>query len=241
MAFDITMPQKPTYEDLEELVKKYEKAEFERKQAEEKLHKSEERLRLALAGSGVHFWEWSAENDRFYFGDNWLKFIGYESEELLFDRQWWKGNVHPDSIPVIDKAWCDYHEGRKPRFEAEYLWKTRTDEWKWIECICEVVEWDKDKKPIRYLGTHKDITEIKQMEQGREELITELRAVLSNVQELSGMLKICSSCKKIRDDEGSWNEIDSFISERSKAIFSHSLCPDCIEQLYPDLDDIDDD
>lgn len=53
---------------------------------------------------------------------------------------------------------------------------------------------------------------------------------------LSGLLPICASCKKIRDDRGYWNQIEAYISEHSKAEFSHSICPDCARKLYPDLE-----
>lgn len=52
------------------------------------------------------------------------------------------------------------------------------------------------------------------------------------IKELAGLLPICSSCKKIRDDKGYWNQIESFIQERSQAEFSHGICPECSERLY---------
>ena len=48
------------------------------------------------------------------------------------------------------------------------------------------------------------------------------------------MLPICSACKKVRDDQGYWKQIEEYISQRSGAQFSHGLCPDCMEQLYPE-------
>jgi hypothetical protein len=53
---------------------------------------------------------------------------------------------------------------------------------------------------------------------------------------LSGLLPICASCKKIRDDSGYWNQIESYIHKHSNAEFSHSICPECAKKLYPDLD-----
>ena len=53
---------------------------------------------------------------------------------------------------------------------------------------------------------------------------------------LSGLLPICANCKKIRDDKGYWNQIEGYIQKYSDAQFSHSVCPDCAEELYPDLD-----
>lgn len=71
--------------------------------------------------------------------------------------------------------------------------------------------------------------------QERQRLINELETALSEVKTLSGLLPICSSCKRIRDDKGYWNQIESYIHEHSEAQFSHSICPDCVKKLYPDL------
>jgi PAS domain S-box-containing protein len=81
----------------------------------------------------------------------------------------------------------------------------------------------------------RDITEAKRSHQSCEQLIVELQAAIAKVRTLSGLLPICSSCKKIRDDKGYWNQIESFISEHSTAEFSHSICPECAKKLYPDL------
>ncbi len=64
---------------------------------------------------------------------------------------------------------------------------------------------------------------------------TQLKDALDNVETLEGMLPICSSCKKIRDDKGYWNQIEVYISERSDAKFSHGICPDCMKKLYPEF------
>lgn len=62
----------------------------------------------------------------------------------------------------------------------------------------------------------------------------ELQNVLAQVKLLSGLLPICSSCKKIRDDQGYWQQVEVYISSHSEADFSHGLCPDCMQKLYPD-------
>jgi hypothetical protein len=66
--------------------------------------------------------------------------------------------------------------------------------------------------------------------------VTELEDALASVNQLSGLLPICASCKKIRDDKGYWTQIESYIHDHSEAEFSHSICPDCAKKLYGDLD-----
>ena len=73
----------------------------------------------------------------------------------------------------------------------------------------------------------------KRHEEEREKLIAELQGEIAKVKLLSGLLPICASCKKIRDDNGYWNQIESYIRDHSEAEFSHGLCPECAEKLYP--------
>jgi PAS domain S-box-containing protein len=76
--------------------------------------------------------------------------------------------------------------------------------------------------------------ERKQAEEERERLILELREALSKVKTLSGLLPICASCKKIRNDKGYWEQMEVYIRDHSEADFSHSICPECAERLYPE-------
>lgn len=79
-----------------------------------------------------------------------------------------------------------------------------------------------------------DITQRKQAEQERERLILEHLDALSKIKTLSGMLPICSSCKRIRDDAGYWTQIETYLNEHSEAEFSHGMCPECAEKMYPE-------
>lgn len=81
----------------------------------------------------------------------------------------------------------------------------------------------------------RDLVERLALEKEREELIDELKLSLEKVKTLSGFLPICASCKKIRDDKGYWNQIESYIAKHSEAEFSHGVCPECAEKLYPEL------
>jgi hypothetical protein len=66
-------------------------------------------------------------------------------------------------------------------------------------------------------------------------MMTEIKQALDHIKKLQGMLPICSACKNIRDDEGYWNRIESYISEHSEVKFTHSICPDCAKKLYPEF------
>lgn len=75
--------------------------------------------------------------------------------------------------------------------------------------------------------------ERKRAEEERGRLIFELQESLAKVRTLSGLLPICANCKKIRDDKGYWNQIETYIKDRSQAEFTHGICPDCAARLYP--------
>ncbi len=77
-----------------------------------------------------------------------------------------------------------------------------------------------------------DITDRKKAEVERERLIRELQEALAKVKVLSGLVPVCSTCKKIRDDKGYWNQLESYIEKHSEVSFSHGLCPDCMDHLY---------
>lgn len=80
-----------------------------------------------------------------------------------------------------------------------------------------------------------DVTIRRSLELERNRLISELQESLAKVKLLSGMLPVCSHCKKIRDDNGYWSQIESYIKEHSEAEFTHGICPDCAEKLYGHL------
>lgn len=82
--------------------------------------------------------------------------------------------------------------------------------------------------------TSQDITERKTAENDRLHLIKELQQALNEVETLRGLLPICAGCKKIRDDQGYWNHIEIYFSKHASLDFTHTLCPDCVKQFYPE-------
>lgn len=94
--------------------------------------------------------------------------------------------------------------------------------------------YDAEGRIVGAIQTVRDITDEKRSEIERERLIAKLKKAVDDIETLSGLVPICASCKKIRDDKGYWNRIESYIQKHSKARFSHGLCPDCSEQLYGD-------
>ena len=88
---------------------------------------------------------------------------------------------------------------------------------------------------IELSQAQEEIERRKKAENERDKVIQELKKALSEVKTLRGFLPICCICKNIRDDQGYWNQIESYIRDRSEAEFSHSICPECTKKHYPDL------
>jgi len=86
-----------------------------------------------------------------------------------------------------------------------------------------------------FLSIFDDISARKRLEKDNEALIAELRNALSEIKQLKGILPICASCKRIRDASGVWMQMEAYIRDRSEADFSHSICPECANKLYPEV------
>jgi PAS domain S-box-containing protein len=140
--------------------------------------------------------------------------------------------LHPDWLGRFRKEFEKVLNGISPN---EYVFPILhiSGETRWIhlrttilrECRGEIVAVE---------GIASDITERKRAEEERKQLIRDLKKALSQVKKLSGLLPICSHCKKVRDDRGYWKQIEAFISERSDLFFTHGLCPECLVRHYPE-------
>ena len=90
---------------------------------------------------------------------------------------------------------------------------------------------------IGIVGISRNITVRKLVEHEREQLIYDLQEAMTKIKTLRGLLPICASCKRIRDDQGYWNQLESYLRAHSEADFSHGICPACTKKLYGDLFD----
>jgi len=100
-----------------------------------------------------------------------------------------------------------------------------------LDLTFTMIPWNK-KEAI--LATLRDPSERIKVENEREKLIKDLQGALAKIKTLKGLLPICASCKKIRNDDGYWQQVESYISDHSEAHFSHGICPECQEKLYPE-------
>lgn len=80
-----------------------------------------------------------------------------------------------------------------------------------------------------------EIAQRKQTQQELESTVSDLQKALEEINTLSGLLPICAACKNVRDDNGYWNQIEVYIRDHADVEFSHSVCPDCMQELYPEF------
>jgi PAS domain S-box-containing protein len=106
------------------------------------------------------------------------------------------------------------------------------------EILVEVrsrIVWDAEGRVAGLQGVSRDVTERRRIEAERDKLIQDLTQALGEVKALSGLLPICSHCKKVRDDQGYWNQIEAYLCEHTDATFTHGVCPECATAMRQEL------
>jgi PAS domain S-box-containing protein len=136
----------------------------DRKQAEEALKKSDERLKLALDSVSDAIWDWRVDTGEVYFSSRWYTMLGYAPYELPQEFETWRNLLHPDDLPDSESIVFSHLEMAEP-FELEFRMRTKDNQWRWILARGKTVEKDEQGKAVRMLGTHMDITERKEMEE----------------------------------------------------------------------------
>ncbi|MBA4349412.1 MAG: hypothetical protein C0415_05430 [Thermodesulfovibrio sp.] len=205
-----------------------------RKRIEEALLNSEQRFRIAAESTNDLIYEWDISGGHLtWFGDI-DGHLGYEPDEFPRTIDAWENAIHPDDHQHVTAA-LEQHLKTKQPFIQEYrvLRKDGTIIY-WRDHGSAM--WDEEGNTYKMIGACRDITKRKHAEEEREHLILQLQATLDKVKTLTGLLPICSSCKKIRDDKGYWNQVEVYISEHSEAEFTHGYCPDCLKKMYLELD-----
>ncbi|MBD2200086.1 MULTISPECIES: PAS domain S-box protein [Calothrix] len=137
----------------------------ERKQAEIALRVSQERLQLALEGSGDGLWDWNISTGELYLSPTWLKMLGYEENELANDVSTWESLIHPEDKPWVMELLNDHLQNSNAPYAFDYRLQTKSGKWKWIANYGKVVTRDRHNLPVRMVGTHKDISDRKHIEE----------------------------------------------------------------------------
>ncbi len=202
----------------------------ERSVAQRELAESEESFRLLYEQAPLAYQSLDADACYLDVNQAWEELTGYARDEAL--GTWFGNIIVPEEREVFRERFPEF----KKRGGRDILVRLQRKDGRRI-----TVSFDgkiaRDRKG-NFVRTHcimHDVTERLKLESEREELIERLQAALAEVKSLSGLLPICSSCKKIRDDEGYWASVETFIADHSQARFTHSICPNCARELYAGL------
>jgi PAS domain S-box-containing protein len=129
------------------------------------LRKSEEQLKLALDAVEEGLWDWNLQTGEVYRSRHWFTILGYEPDELEKDIKAKNRLIHPDDRPQMQKRLISHFKGKTSVYEAEIRLLTKSGEWKWILDRGKLVSCDHQRKPLRMVGTHLDISDRKQAEE----------------------------------------------------------------------------
>lgn len=167
---------------------------------------------------------WRAGTDALcnYFNGRWLQFRGRTLEEEQGNG--WAEGVHPDDFQrCLDTYLTAF--GKREIFEMEYRLMRHDGVYRWL-FDRGVPYYHDDGEFAGYIGSCVDVT-------GRIEAEEALRrAQEEEIDKLKGLLPICCNCKKIKDDQGCWHQVEVYIANRSSVDFTHGICPECTKQLY---------
>lgn len=198
---------------------------------------AEDRVQLAMESAGLAWWDHDFVSGTVTRSGRWAEMLGYEPDTIDDRVETWKSMVHPDDVPKVERQARLHEAGKAPVFEVEHRLRAANGGWCWILNWGGIVERDAEGRPLRACGTHLDITRRKEAELDRERLILSLERALEVVKVLRGIIPICMGCKRIRDDQGYWQQLEAYLQEHSDAQFSHGLCSECRRRLYPELED----
>jgi PAS domain S-box-containing protein len=205
----------------------------QRKEMEEALRRSEERFRIAAQSSSDLIYDWEIGTGSFHWFGDIDGMLGYRSGELSRTVEGWQRILHPLDRERVLAARRRHLEGKAP-FREEYRVVCKDGTCRtWIDA--GYVLRDELGFPCRMIGACTDVTESRRAQEEREQLILSLQQALASIKTLRGLIPICSRCKKIRDDQGYWQQVEVYVREHSEADFTHGLCPDCYQKYLSDL------
>ena len=192
------------------------------------------KLEHVIQGASLGYWDWNYQTGIHHVSDLWLAILGLNRKDEKRHESDWSSRINADDfqriMPIIQQ-----HIKTGETYVVEFRMKHKEGHWVWIQGSGSVIEYDQDNKPLRLCGTHQDISSRKLLEEERDQLINSLQEALDEIKTLKGIIPICSYCHNIRDDEGSWDKIESYISRHSDAQFSHGICPSCLDDVSADI------
>ena len=210
----------------------------EKRRIEEALRQREEQLGMALSAAQMGAWQWDIETDQLVWSPDASALIGRSARHGDMSFEEYLQMVAPEDRVIVAQTIRSALENLvddKP-LELEFRLSDHSPEDHWLQCKGRVFR-TLTGRPVRLAGICMDISVRKRAEKEREILINQLMATVANVKTLTGLLPICASCKKVRDDQGYWHQVEEYLQQHASMNFTHGLCPQCARALYPDIFD----
>jgi len=205
----------------------------DRKRAEEALRRSEEKFRLLVENSHDIIYSLTAGGVFTFVSPAWTLLLGHPVIEVTGKS--FQPFVHPEDLMDCMAFLKSVIETKRRQEGVEYRVRHTDGTWHWHTSSAVPFE-NEAGNIVGLYGIARDITDRKKKEEELKDLISKLQNAAKEIKTLRGIIPICSYCKKIRDDKGYWNQIESYIQQNSEAQFSHGLCQECAKKLYPELD-----
>lgn len=136
-----------------------------RKELENQISSSEERLKLALRSAYQGMYDLNIQTGEAVVSDEYASMLGYDPETFHETNANWIARLHPDDMGRVGKVYNDYIEGRLDEYRVEFRQFKKSGEPIWLLSVGRIVEWDREDKPLRMLGTHTDISKLKEAQE----------------------------------------------------------------------------
>ncbi len=183
---------------------------------------------------GVWYWDLETQTDEWMSPRFW-ELLGFDPDEKEHHPDEWQHLIFPDDLQVALDNFQKHCADANHPYDQVVRYHHKDGSTVWVRCRGVAIR-DKNGKPIRMLGAHTDLTALMLAEEELKKVNENLRHALDEIKLLRGILPICANCKKIRNDDGYWEQVESYITDRTGAQFSHGICPKCAKELYPDYD-----
>jgi PAS domain S-box-containing protein len=132
---------------------------------QEALHIADQRRQLAIEGTNEAVWDWNFASGTVFHDVQWARLLDYDPTEIDASLDGWRRLVHPEDLAASEAALAEHLAQRAPMYQAEYRMRSKDDTWRWILDRGKVVARAADDRPLRMVGTHTDITAMKNLEQ----------------------------------------------------------------------------
>ena len=202
----------------------------QRKQMEERLRESEERFRRIFEDGPLGMLVADPSYRVLKTNKALCEMLGYTEAELAGRSI---GEItHADDMEKSAGLSERLLHGTVPSFRLEKRYVTKSGETLWVNLTVTAIRGQNDEV-LYALGMVEDISRRKLAEEERERLVHDLQQALDRAKTLRGLLPMCAWCKKIRNDKGYWQKVETYVQEHSEAAFTHGICPECLNKVDP--------